>query len=100
MEYVIQTQNSEVKCNLTGELIFDDHINFRKMLGDAIKVGEGDVVFNLGGLEYVDSAGLGMFLVAKETIQEAKRNFYLEDARGQVGSMLELAKLQEVLRSR
>ena len=100
MEYVIQTQDAEVKCNLSGELIFDDHINFRKMLGDAIKSSDGDVIFHLGGLEYVDSAGLGMFLVAKETVQEAKRNFFLEDARGQVASMLELAKLQDVLRSR
>lgn len=56
--------------SMSGKFIFLDNQIFRTVIG-SIKAGEAqNFVLDLAGVEFVDSAALGMFLVARE---EAKK---------------------------
>lgn len=98
MKYLVTADESTFCCHLSDELVFDDHSNFREMLDQATTAALPVIKFDLAQLEYVDSAGLGMLLVAKETIEGAKKTFILSNANGQVSTMLDLAKLNNHLR--
>ncbi len=54
-------------------------------------------VFDISGVGMVDSAGLGMFLIAKEHADKAGWKLSVSGAQGHVASMLKLTKLSDLL---
>ncbi len=97
MQYKI-TRNGQVSsCILTGELTFNDHDLYRMMLKESLEDGTNSIVLDLSGLEFIDSAGMGMLLVAQDQSQTANWKLAVVGPKGQVQKMLELAKLSHVM---
>lgn len=76
---------------LSGKFTFSDHQNFRTIV-DSIKAGEApNYTLELSALEFVDSAALGMFLVAREEAKKKNVNLTLAGATGHVQKMFTLS---------
>ncbi len=55
-----------------------------------------DIVFELSGLEFVDSTGLGLMLGALRRLREAGGSVKIAGARGPVARVLEVTDLDKV----
>ena len=97
MEYDIGANGSGTICQLSADLTFNDHEAFRSMLDDAVAQASGEIVLDLSKLEFIDSAGMGMLLVAQERSQSEGWSLVIDKPQGQVQKMLELAKLGQVV---
>ena len=97
MEYRITNDNGDVTVSFSGDITFSENVRFREMLkeleGQSIKNG----VFDISAVGMVDSAGLGMFLIAREQAVGAGWKLNVRGAQGHVASMLKLTKLSELL---
>ena len=51
----------------------------------------------INGLEFVDSSGLGMILVAREEVTQLDKKLSLRGAQGQVKRVLTVAQLGKVI---
>jgi len=76
---------------LEGKLTMRDHEAFKRML-ESIEGGPGrPLVLDLAGLDFVDSAGLGMFLLAQELMRSKGASVILSRPRPHVRRLLEVA---------
>ena len=56
---------------LTGEITVDDgELVFRKRVHDLLDRGRTQLVVDLGGVTYIDSAGVGMIAAKLKTVRE------------------------------
>lgn len=97
MEYSIEADGSDVTVVFQGDITFSENVSFRQILKE---LAESDVVnctFDLTNVGMVDSAGLGMFLIAKEQADTAGWKLSVTGAQGHVASMLKLTKLSDLL---
>lgn len=93
MEHKVQTTSTGQEIQLKGRFTFADHENFRNVVQTMEDPNANKrIVFDLSGLEFVDSAGLGMFLIARETAERRKLQLVLRGAQGQVKRMLDLGR--------
>lgn len=92
MNYTTEKSGNTVKVELQGRLTFGDHSIFRKLI-DEIRVQEAATqILDLSGVEFIDSAGLGMLLLARDEGEKSCATVILKAAQGQVRRMLEVAR--------
>ncbi len=97
MKHEVNVADNEVVVRLSEALTFSDHGEFRDVLKNVISNGGKKCVFELSQLASVDSAGLGMFMIANEELQKNSWDFALRSPRGQVKQLLDLAKIGDVV---
>lgn len=97
MKYEINKDAAKALCVMSGELTFNDHDLFRRMLDEALEGDMKEVVLQVSGLDFIDSAGMGMLLVGQDKSSTEGWSFHLKQPQGQVKKMLELAKLSQVI---
>ena len=98
MEYNIkETGDRKVAVQFKGDITFSENVRFRQLLNDLADKDLSEGVFDLSGVDMVDSAGLGMFLIAKEQADTSNWKLTVEGASGHVASMLKLTKLSDLL---
>ncbi len=95
MEFHFDRSDLCARVTLSGRLTFGEKDVFRRVVEDLAENGDGDVVFDLGSMDYIDSAGLGMLLVAREVVAEHGGRTTIANAHGEVGRMLELARFAD-----
>jgi anti-anti-sigma factor len=96
MEYSIETGPGITEIALRGRMTFSDHEKFRHVMA-AFQGPEGHhMVFDLTGLEFVDSSGLGMLIIARDTAQNKQLEFTLRGARDNVRRLMEIAKFNRM----
>jgi HptB-dependent secretion and biofilm anti anti-sigma factor len=85
------TTKDSIIYTLSGKFTFSDHQMFRAVI-DSIRNGESsNYVLELADLEFVDSAALGMFLVAREETKKKNFNLTLSNPAGHVLKMFTLS---------
>jgi len=90
-----QTKDSVI-FSLSGKFTFSDHQSFRAVI-DSIKNGEAqNFVFDLSVLEFVDSAALGMFLVARDEAKKKNIRLSLSGPVGHVHKMFTLSNFSSL----
>ncbi len=97
MEYRIETNGDSAKVIFKGDITFSENVGFRQMLRDLSEKDIKKCVFDLSSVGMVDSAGLGMFLIAKEQADTNSYQLNVTGAQGHVANMLKLTKLSELL---
>lgn len=78
--------------HLSGRLTFAENSAFRRVVEGLQHAGSDDVVIDLAELDFIDSAGMGMLLVARDLTAARGGRVRLGNASGQVARMLQLAK--------
>lgn len=91
MDFHLHQDQLSVRVALCGRLTFAQHGAFRDVVARLDDLGEA-VVLDLAEVDFIDSAGLGMLLVAREQVARRGGRISLCNATGQVGRMLALAK--------
>ena len=85
------------EARLSDRLSFADNGSVRKLLDDMIASRKRQWVLNLSGLSSVDSAGLGMFIIAAETAKKAGMSIMLRSPSGHVRKLIELSKIDKLM---
>ena len=77
---------------LRGKFTFNDHAEFREII---TKIGQADVrqvTFRMGQVDFVDSAALGMLMLALDEAEKHQKKLIISGASGQVKKMFEMAR--------
>jgi len=94
MNYAINGSTLEV--NLMGKITFSNNEDFKKIL-DIIRKEELDhVTFHMGQVEFVDSAALGMLLLARDEAEKKSLDVTLREAKGQPQKMFEVSNFHKL----
>lgn len=98
MQYLISEKGSHnIVVELSGRLQFDDHSIFKTMLFEELMTDTvQQVTFNLSQLEFIDSSGIGMLLLAHEKLAERGACMNIKNAQGQVARVLDLTQIETV----
>jgi len=90
MQFSFEGDNSCVR--ISGEFTFIDHVAFKTMMGRLFEGRGSPVTIDLAKLEFIDSAGLGMLLLARDEAKKADCNLILRGPSGQVKRMFGVTK--------
>lgn len=97
MDYACQIFQEQLLVRLSGRLTFNNHADFRGMVREIQESAAPQVTIDLSGLTFIDSAGLGMLLIAREELLDADRSLTLRGAEGQVKRVFEVARLSQIV---
>lgn len=92
MDYSVNETPEAVVIVLTGRFTFTDASRFKQSL-DQIKDARGrQLTLDLSGVDFIDSAAMGMLLLARDTANSEGVRLVLRAPSGQVKRILEVAK--------
>lgn len=97
MDYRIERTDNIANVVFAGDITFSENVSFRQLLKDIAEIELDQCVFDLSNVDMVDSAGLGMFLIAREQAETSGWRLSVTGAQGHVASMLKLTKLSDLL---
>ena len=94
MQFSQETSPDGLKLMLSGSFTFKDHHSFRALL-DLLKASAGHRhVLDLSRLEFLDSAALGMLLIAEDEVASASCALVLRRPPPQIARLFELAAME------
>lgn len=97
MDYSVEQVNGEDLYRLTGRLTFNDHARVRGLIREMQQGKSRRQVLWLGELEFIDSAGIGMLLIAREELRNVDKDFVIQSAMGQVKRVFTVAQLGKLI---
>ena len=97
MDYGIDVKEQEAVVRLKGRLTFNDHAKLRALIREMLQNKAKRQVLDLSALEFVDSAGIGMLLIAREEMANVDKTLVLRAAAGQVKRVLTVAQLNKIV---
>lgn len=98
MIYTLKNLGTETSIDLKGRLTFADYSNFREMTEVFSEHNVKKCFLDLSGLEFIDSAGLGMLLIARDKLRLIDGDIILVGAQGQVRKMLDLGHFSSLFK--
>lgn len=99
MEYAITKQADTTEVSLRGDLTFAHHEQFRTILTTLADSPEvRSVVINVSGISFIDSAGIGMLIIAHDESKERHQQLSIRGARDQVKAALDIADLKSLIK--
>ena len=97
MKFRINSTPGVTEIALSGRMTFSDHDTFRTVMSAFEGPSGHEMVFDLSGLEFVDSSGLGMFLIARDIAEKKRLNFKVKGVQTGVRRVMNLAKFERVI---
>lgn len=97
MDYLIVDGEAEIRVTMTGELTLADHGRVRRLIGDMMQLDPERLVLDLKDLDFIDSAGIGMVLIAHEEARRLGKALVLRRPHGQVLHVFDLARLDKIV---
>ncbi len=97
MQFDVKTMPEDIEIRLKERLTFSDHARFREVLTLIRKASPKRCVFDLSELVAVDSAALGMLMIAHDQARKEGWALSLRAPQGQVRRILELACFDKIL---
>jgi anti-anti-sigma factor len=96
MKYSLSTDEQGLRATMNGRFTFQDHALFRGLLEAIEAATSGCVTVDLGGVEFIDSAALGMLLLANDACTKVGLKLVAEHPNGQVRRTLEIAAMGSI----
>lgn len=97
MDYTIDTKDTETEVRVAGRLTFNDHAKLRALIKEMLGTKAKKQTLEMSSLEFVDSAGIGMLLIAREELAAQDKQLVLRRAEGQVKRVLTVAQLGKLI---
>lgn len=82
---------------LVGRLVFAEHGTFQEIVELLAQASGARVVLDLSELEFMDSAGLSMIMIAREEAEARHQSLMLRNPKGAVAQLLSLSALEFML---
>lgn len=86
-----------LRIALTGRFTFNDHAEFEKLLVAVAQCANAPLALDLQALEFMDSAGLSMILIAREEAERQGTRLSLHSPTGRVSQLLRLAAVDTLV---
>ncbi|CAK0745581.1 HptB-dependent secretion and biofilm anti anti-sigma factor [uncultured Gammaproteobacteria bacterium] len=96
MDYRVEKSATALEFFLSGRMTFADHDKFRDIIATFEGPNDYRVVFDLLDLSFVDSSGLGMFIIARDMAQKRNLRFVLRSPRDDVKRLILVAKFHKM----
>lgn len=96
MIYTKQQQGDTLTFTIKGKFVFSDHIEFKNIIQEFDRDDIHGVRLNLGDVEFIDSAALGLLLMAKDKSDKSSKQIVLEKPAGQVAKMFAISRFDEI----
>ncbi len=96
MQYTQQISEGVCTVVLEGQFTFSDNMAFRAITEEIAKHSLSKVIIEIGTLEYVDSAALGMFLLLRDFAQKRHLTLVLKGAQGQVKKVFDVSRFDQL----
>lgn len=97
MEITRNSLSDAFEVGLNGRLVFSENGQFREVVEELGHHQGKTLVFDVSHLEFIDSAGLGMLLIAKEEADKYSMNLTVRGAQGQVREMFDISCFDSIL---
>ena len=97
MQYEIKDQGQHSEIVLKGRLTFDDNETFRQIYDAVEAVPARSVTLDVSGIDFIDSAGLGMVLLLRDCTQGKGSSLALRNPAGQVRRLLDACHMDALL---
>jgi len=98
LNYKTECANGTTTVELGGRFTFGDHSSFRKLIEEIRTHGSSTYVLDVAAVEFIDSAGLGMLLLARDEGEKTNTTVVIRGAQGQVKRMLEVARFDTLFK--
>lgn len=95
MEHRTSRVGDTVEIALSGRFTFADHANFRALLAE-LDGGARICVLEMSQLSFIDSAAMGMLLLARETAAGKGASVAIKGAQGQVRQLMKIANFERL----
>lgn len=92
MQYQVSTVNNIFEAKVCDKITFSDIEGLREIINYMMDSDAGSMVMNLKNVDFIDSAGLGMLLLARDELAKKNGNLILRQPTGQVKRMFDVAK--------
>ena len=92
MNFNFSANNTTVAIN--GDLTFTDHGAFLDVMKRLLGTTGSSIAIDLAQVAFIDSAGLGMLLIARDEARKAGRRLILRSPQGQVKRMFAASKFE------
>ncbi len=76
---------------LTGRFVFASHREFNQAFDRALQADDQIIVIDVSSVSYIDSAALGMLLLARNRAQAVEKSITIRGASGTVLQVLQIA---------
>lgn len=96
MIYTKEQKGDTLHFNIKGKFVFSDHIEFKHIIQEMDREDVHNIRLNLGGVEFIDSAALGLLLMAKDKSDKLSKQVILENPAGQVAKMFSISKFDDI----
>lgn len=96
MDFTTRTDAAGLHVSLRGRFTFADHQSFRDLIATFQGYRGKTVVLDMAGLEFIDSAAMGMLLLARETAVSNGINTVIRNASGKVRSLMQVARFDQL----
>lgn len=96
MHINVHNDGNNVVIAMSGRFDFNAHREFRNASDEALKSGGGEIVVDMGHVEYLDSSALGMLLLLREKANSSNRKLSLLNCKGIVQQVLEVANFNKL----
>ena len=90
MKYEIKEDGGRSALVLREQMTYADRQAFDGLVPGLVKQGRA-IVIDMAGLEYMDSAGLGMLLTLRDQADKARVKVSIRSAQGDVKELLRLS---------
>jgi anti-anti-sigma factor len=92
MQHNTKISGDTAEAILSGRFTFSDNVAFREILNNLAQPNVRTLTIDVGGLDFMDSAGLGMLLVAKDEAGKKSKSLVLRNPQGHIKKLFEASK--------
>lgn len=96
MDFSHSINGGVCKITMTGKLMFSDNQRFKDIIAILRNHDVSSIILDFKQVEFIDSAGLGMLLMAREEATNANKELVLSNPQGQVKKMFEITKFTNI----
>lgn len=97
MNIALNRADGHLVVALRGRFVFECHRDFRSVVERSLKDASSEVQFDLTGVDYLDSAALGMLQILRDKAEAAGKRVVLCNSRREVGALLDMAGIASQL---
>ena len=97
MNVNVVKRSNQARLHLQGRFDFGSHARFKEACDHALETsGVDELVLDMDKVEYLDSSALGMLLLLRDRVTQAKKAVAIENCHGIVREVLGIANFQKL----
>ena len=96
MSQEISIKENQVLVKLSGSIYVEEAAQLRARLIECIEKGHKDLLIDLGGVDYIDSSGLGTLVAIHKRALQNGGSVDIKGLHGLVKELFELTRLDKV----